>query len=159
MAWNRTTNHAVARDGRVERRYEVCPKCGKFWKEPFQYVCLNCEQKEDDRQAGSEKARYPHLTLIYSPDDCWTRGGIWYMHELRGTVAAGNMTEGTVFEGSGSGRRYVVVPAEHGQILVEYGAHPGLPFDSRAVLLRAAHLRCADRSVVLPDTGHMGADR
>jgi hypothetical protein len=108
MTYSRPTPHPVARDGRLERRYELCPACGKYQKDPWQYVCLNCEQRSDDKQAGSAKAKVPHLTLVSSPDPTWTVGGLWFMHELKQTVADGNMTPGTVFRGSGTGRVYVV---------------------------------------------------
>jgi hypothetical protein len=107
MTYHRPTAHAVARDGRAERRYERC-SCGRYWKDPWQYVCLRCEQESDDRQAGSERGPRPHLTLLSSPDPCWTVGGLWYMRDLQVTLEMGNMTPGTVFEGSQHGRLYIV---------------------------------------------------
>lgn len=62
--------------------------------------------------------------LVASPDECWTKNSVWWGTELRQTLEDGNMTPGTVFEGTRAGRIYVVVPGENGkgQKLVELEA-------------------------------------
>jgi hypothetical protein len=114
MTWNRTTT-IVSRRQELESGRDHCA-CGT-WKAKTDYVCDACWWRSLDKQAHCSKARHPHLRLVSSPDPEWTIGGLWYMRDLTATLELGNMTPGTVFEGSQHGRRYVVVQSEQGQRL------------------------------------------
>ena len=116
MTWNRTTT-IVTRRQELESGRDHCV-CGT-WKAKTDYVCDACWWRSLDKQAKCSKAKHPHLTLVSSPDDCWTKGSIWFMSDLQETLRMGHMTEGTTFEGSQQGRLYVVVPAKFGQRLEE----------------------------------------
>ena len=106
MGWNRTTTTIRVRRQELESGRDKCA-CG-HWKCTTDYVCEGCWLKSLDRQGRSPKARVPHMTLVWSPDDTWTVGGMWFMRDLKVTLEMGHMTPGTVFKGSQTDNLYVV---------------------------------------------------